>query len=158
MDTMAEEGTVSECQQTLLSLSDSPIVNFTGLTNTDLKLMYGAPNIDLLMRYDQNYTTLACTLQKWADKLYGEGYVAEARQNQGHSFEKKGVDTLKLARKFLPDAESRKLEYLCGYYGIVSTAHRALAISLSASFLVSLSTSHSIAILCLLSNLYNRSF
>lgn len=80
MDTMAEEGTVSECQQTLRSLSDSPIVNFTGLTNTDLKLMYGAPNIDLLMRYDQNYTTLACTLQKWADKLYVEGYVAEARQ------------------------------------------------------------------------------
>lgn len=80
MSVMAEDESVAEYQQTLRSLTDSPIVNFTGISNTDLKLQYGAPNIDLLMRYDQNYTTLACTLQKWAEKLYEAGHPAEARQ------------------------------------------------------------------------------
>lgn len=80
MDVMKEDGKVAEYHQTLRSLTDSPIVNFTGISNTDLKLRYGAPNIDLLMRYDQNYTTLACTLQKWAETLYNAGYITEARR------------------------------------------------------------------------------
>lgn len=78
MDLMSEDDTIREYQQIIHSLADSPIVNFTGISNTDLKLKYGAPNIDLLMRYDQNYTTLACTLQKWANRLYESGYITEA--------------------------------------------------------------------------------
>lgn len=77
MHIMENDDTVKECHQILHSLSDSPIVNFTGLTNTDLKLKYGAPNITLLTRYDQSYTALASTLQKWADTLYKSGYVKE---------------------------------------------------------------------------------
>ena len=42
------------------------------------------------------------------------------------SFEREGIDTLKIARKYLPDLESRSLGYLCGYYGIQHSAHRAL--------------------------------
>lgn len=80
MDIMAEDENIRELHQTLRYLSGLPVVNFTGISNTDLKLQYGAPNIDLLMRYDQNYTTLACTLQKWAEKLYEAGHVAEAQQ------------------------------------------------------------------------------
>lgn len=79
-DTLADQEEIQECLKTLHSLSDSPIVNFTGISNTDLKLQYGAPNIELLMRYDQNYTTLACTLQKWAEKLYNAGYISEAKR------------------------------------------------------------------------------
>ena len=78
MDIMKEDAAVAQYQETLLSLADSPIVNFTGISNTDLKLTYGAPNIDLLTRYDQNYTTLVCILQKWAEKLYESGYITEA--------------------------------------------------------------------------------
>ena len=36
------------------------------------------------------------------------------------------MDTLKIARKFLPDLESRSLDYLCKYYEIPHVAHRAL--------------------------------
>lgn len=79
MDVFAEDEKVSDYHETLRSLSDSPIVNFSGISNTDLKLAYGAPNIELLMRYDQNYTTLARTLQLWADRMYRSGYVEEAR-------------------------------------------------------------------------------
>ena len=34
----------------------------------------------MLTRYDQSYTTLARTLQQWAEKLYQAGYVQEAKQ------------------------------------------------------------------------------
>ena len=53
------------------------IVNLTGITNTDLKLMYGAANIVKLMEYDASYITLIKTLQEWADVLYAEGLYSE---------------------------------------------------------------------------------
>lgn len=80
MDIMKEDETVAECHQALYYLAESPIVNFTGYSNTDLKLKYGTPNIGLLTRYDQNYTTLVNTLQKWAEKLYESGHITQAKQ------------------------------------------------------------------------------
>ena len=71
---------VEDYKQIIQSLSELPIVNFTGISNTELKLRYGAPNIDLLMSYDQNYTLLVRTLQQWAQMLYENGYVDEARR------------------------------------------------------------------------------
>lgn len=43
-----------------------------------------------------------------------------------HGFEKKGIDTLKIARAFLPALESRSLGALCKHYGIPLDAHRAV--------------------------------
>ena len=40
-------------------------------------------------------------------------------------FDKKGIDTLKIARSFLPTIESRSLRALCEYYRIPILAHRA---------------------------------
>ncbi len=77
---MQEDERVADCVRMVKELGESPIVNFTGLTNTDLMLRYGAPNIDILMRYDQSYTMLARTLQQWAKYLYDGGYVNEACQ------------------------------------------------------------------------------
>ena len=54
------------------------IVNLTGFSNTDLKLEYGTANITVLTEYDQNYTILVRTLQKWADLLIAAGYDKEA--------------------------------------------------------------------------------
>lgn len=77
MHIMEDDDTIKEYHEMLHSLTDSPIVNFTGITNTDLKLKYGAPNITLLTRYDQSYTTLASVLQRWADRIYAAGYIEE---------------------------------------------------------------------------------
>ena len=63
----------------------------------------------------------------------GDDVLVEHRILFDYSFEKKGIDTLKLARKFLPDLESRKLEYLCRHYGLEHTAHRALGDAQAAS-------------------------
>ena len=41
-------------------------------------------------------------------------------------FEKQGIDTLKLCRKFMPEAEKKNLSSACAYYGVDLTgAHRA---------------------------------
>lgn len=80
MSLMSEDERIAEYHETLRKISESPIVNFTGISNTDLKLRYGVPNLDLLTRYDQSYTMLARTLQKWAQCLYDEGYPKEACQ------------------------------------------------------------------------------
>lgn len=80
MELLQDIPRIEDCQQIILSLKDQPIVNFTGLSNTDLKLRYGAPNITRLTTYDQNYTLLARTLQQWAQILYDNGFSAEACQ------------------------------------------------------------------------------
>lgn len=77
MDVMTEDELVKEYQETLLSLSNEKIVNFTGISNTDLKLQYGVANLPLLTHYDQCYTMLARTLQLWASRLYENGYENE---------------------------------------------------------------------------------
>ncbi|GFI33909.1 hypothetical protein IMSAGC014_00397 [Bacteroidaceae bacterium] len=78
MELLKDDPVIAEYHETLRELSKSPIVNFTGISNTDLKLMYGAPNIDLLSRYDQSYTILVRTLQNLAKVLYEKGYVNDA--------------------------------------------------------------------------------
>lgn len=65
-------------EATISELRVSKILNLTGYTNTDLKMMYGTANITNLSLYDQNYTTLVTTLQKWADILLDNNYEKEA--------------------------------------------------------------------------------
>ena len=79
-DAAANETISGECKEILRSLSTRKIVNLTGYTNTDLKLSYGTANITCLTEYDQNYTLLVSTLQKWAEVLYRGGAKKECRQ------------------------------------------------------------------------------
>lgn len=76
---LSENYRFNESMDTLHTLSYQKIVNFTGYTNTDLKLKYGAPNINLLMEFDNNYTLLARTLQTLAEELFKSGYVTESK-------------------------------------------------------------------------------
>lgn len=73
-----ENPDVQECINILESLTSRKVVNLTGFSNTDLKLEYGTANISDLTEYDQNYTVLIRTLQKWADILTEAGYVKES--------------------------------------------------------------------------------
>lgn len=53
-------------------------------------------------------------------------FVKTGAAAEGFSFEKYGIDTLKIAQKVLKDLESRSLESLCRYYHIENrSAHRA---------------------------------
>lgn len=79
MSLSPEDEDLQEYRETLTELAKEPIVNLTGISNTDLKLEYGAPNINLLTAYDQRYTTLARTLQGFGKTLYDKGYKDEAQ-------------------------------------------------------------------------------
>ena len=79
LETASDNPQIQEYTDILRTLSAKKIVNLTGYTNTDLKLMYGAPNITELTEYDQNYTLLARTLQQWATTLFELGYSTEAK-------------------------------------------------------------------------------
>lgn len=69
LDFKEKEKNLHNSIQTLQTLSNKKIVNFTGISNTDLKLTYGTANISSLMEYDQNYTSLAMELQNLATLL-----------------------------------------------------------------------------------------
>ncbi len=75
---MTEDANIKEYLDTLQILSTQKIVNFTGYSNTDLKLEYGTANLNFLSEYDQNYTLLVLTLQKWGEVLYNAGLQDDA--------------------------------------------------------------------------------
>lgn len=53
-------------------------------------------------------------------------FIKTGAVSEGLSFEKQGIDTLKIARQVLPGLSSKSLESLCSYYGIQNnSAHRA---------------------------------
>ncbi len=69
---------ILELTPELRPLQDARIVNLTGLSNTDLKLSYGAANLSRLTEYDQNYTVLATTLQRSAEGYFLKEQYREA--------------------------------------------------------------------------------
>jgi len=74
MDIETDDEIVSDCIKELNELKEAPIANFTGITNTDLKLEYGAPNIGHLTRCDNDFTILVRILQDWAKRLHELGH------------------------------------------------------------------------------------
>ena len=60
-------------------------------------------------------------------------FVKRAAVNQGLAFEKNGIDTLTLCRRFMPAEESKRLGAACAFYGLAQeSAHRALGDALDA--------------------------
>lgn len=66
-------------QNEIKALSEKTIVNLTGMSNTDLKLAYGAANLDILSEYDRNFTDLVRLLYMWGQNLYDIGKVKDAK-------------------------------------------------------------------------------
>ena len=65
----AKDEKLAELQEYITTLSQKDIINLTGISNTDLKLTYGAPNFSYLSACDQNFTELARTLNQMAKRL-----------------------------------------------------------------------------------------
>lgn len=68
--------------------------------------------------------------------IFDYRFLKRAAVNQRLSFERRGIDTLKLCRRFMPEEERKNLEAACGFYGIIrGQAHRALADAMDAHHL-----------------------
>ena len=74
-----EDEMLCEYQEYIKTLSSRDIINLTGISNTDLKLSYGAPNFPYLSECDQNFTELAKTLNQWAKRLLELSMEEEAK-------------------------------------------------------------------------------
>jgi len=66
--------------------------------------------------------------------MFDYSFLKRAAVNAGLEFEKEGVDTLELCRKFMPEEERKNLGAACRYYQVeTGTAHRALSDAQAAS-------------------------
>lgn len=131
-DRIIEIGAVKVCQgeiterfSTLIQPGrklEERITELTGIRDEDLE---NAPEIEAvleqLLEFMGDLPLLGHSI------LFDYSFLKKACVNQKLPFEKYGVDTLKLARKYLASLEHKNLEYLCDYYGIEHHAHRALA-------------------------------
>ncbi len=79
LDVPIEREETKERQDIIRSMKDKQILNLTGRTNTELKLEYGAPNINTLSAADSNYTRLVQTISYLASDYADAGYRDEAR-------------------------------------------------------------------------------
>lgn len=77
LDKLDDINAAEHCR-VIRDVSQKQILNLTGISNTDLKLQYGAPNINILTECDQNYTTLVRNLAFLAEKYLNNGLRAEA--------------------------------------------------------------------------------
>ena len=97
------------------------IVELVGITDEMVK---NAPKIENVIgdfvEYTEDLPLIGHNLS------FDYGFLKTAAVRNGLSFEKNGLDTLKLARKYLAGLESKKLDALCEYFQIVQTQyHRA---------------------------------
>lgn len=114
------------------------IVSLTGITQ---EMMEGGEEIEKviadLLDFCKDEVILGHNIS------FDYSFVKKAATNQKMTFEKEAIDTLKLARRFLPELEKRSLEYLCEYYKIKQEKkHRAYHDALSASELYQVLLKH----------------
>lgn len=102
----------------------------TGITEEHLK---GAPAIREIL---PEFLAFAGGLPLLGHKiLFDYSFLKRAAVNMGLPFERSGVDTLKLSRKYLPELPGRRLTDLCGHFKIPLRAHRALEDAKATHFL-----------------------
>ncbi len=73
-----ESAKMQEVMRNLVFLKDKKILNLTGISNTDLKLKYGAANLPELSECDERYTLLVRSLQSFAENLSENGSEQDA--------------------------------------------------------------------------------
>ena len=106
---------LEDSSKLLQHLKQSKIVNLSHITNTDLKLKYGASNLDTLSAYDQNYISLIRVLQTLSEYHYEAGNTDAARMllEFAVSIQSDNISTYKmLAKIYCDNGEEAKLDYL----------------------------------------------
>ena len=111
-----------------ISISER-ITGLTGIHNDDL---IGKPRIEDIIG---DITTF---IGDWPilghNVIFDYSFLKKAAVNNNLVFPSAGIDTLKMARRILPELEHKKLDYLCEYLKVdPGNSHRALDDALSAS-------------------------
>ena len=78
LNIITDDEQIKEYQQTLKNLSNLSIMNLTGLSNTDIRIKYGAVNFSKLSRADERFTLMSRTLVRLSNKYLELGLKDEA--------------------------------------------------------------------------------
>ncbi len=71
----------------ILSMENAPVLNLNGISNTDLKLTYGAANLPALSEADNNYTALIAALTRAGTLCHENGQDSDAARLLEYSVE-----------------------------------------------------------------------
>lgn len=97
------------------------VTKLTGIRDEDVA---GAPYIEEILPQFMDF--LGNDYLLGHNIIFDYSFMKKAAVNQKIDFEREGIDTLRIARRFLTELESRNLEFLCKHYQIpLEEAHRA---------------------------------
>lgn len=103
----------------------------TELTGIDDDMVKGAPCIEEVIADLVDFIGELPLLGH--NILFDYSFISQAAKANGLVFEARGIDTLRIARVFLPQLESKKLTSLCTYFQIdPGNSHRAYDDAMSA--------------------------
>lgn len=106
------------------------IVDLTGISQEDVT---DAPDISQVM--PEFIRFIGEDILVGHQIMFDYAFLKRAAQYLKLAFEKKGIDTLKLARKLLPELESKSLGYLSEYFHIPHKPHRAMGDAMATKIL-----------------------
>ena len=103
----------------------------TELTGIDSVMLTNQPRIEDVIAEFVGFTEEMPILGH--NVIFDYSFLKRAAVNHKLNFEKKGIDTLKMARRILPYVEHKGLEYLCQYFSVeAGSSHRAMDDAISA--------------------------
>lgn len=119
-----KDGQIIERFQSFLHPGRSLEARISALTGITDEMLKDAPKpIEVLVQFREfceDLPIMGHNLQ------FDYAFIKKAMVNEKMTFEKMGLDTLRIARRYLPELESRSLEFLCRHFEIEHMAHRAL--------------------------------
>lgn len=119
-----EKGVEVQCYQTFINPGRKPEERVLELTGINLSDLEGAPYIEDVLAELLDF--LGDSVLVGHRIIFDYSFLKKAALDQKLEFQKSGLDTLRMARVYLPDVEKKTLEYLCNYFEIPHRAHRAL--------------------------------
>lgn len=115
------DGKVIDTFSQLIDPGISIPYRITELTGIDDSMVEGMPKIEEVLPKFIEFASDNILLGH--NIIFDYKFLKQNATNLNLEFEKNGIDTLKIARKTLKGLESRGLEYLCNYYGILDENH-----------------------------------
>jgi len=69
----------TSAEKKIYEFAEKPMLNLTGISNTDLKLSYGTANINILSEYDTNFSDFVALLPEYISELLEAGHPETAQ-------------------------------------------------------------------------------
>lgn len=123
---------IKDVQDAYSHLSECKIVNFSNISNTDLKLMYGAANLPTLTLYDQNFILMIRTLQTAAEYFREHSENTKAKQLLEFAIAS-GSDSMNtyklLSEIYKEENDSSKINYLISSASLLNSITKGPIVS-----------------------------